>query len=181
MFLSKFSDFSHNGDFPKTPWLPILKQYIHDMNEAWIDSIESRVRALNDLPSKNVQLKKRLDVLGARLRANSVVSYRSPWYVSQSDPLSLIIDDYDRMLTDVYTHLSYLHLLDIYTKNATNNRGYYCRKRSQTRIYLVNTYFPHSYCFRDAAWEWFFTNPSTRPPLHSYLFNYIMSLQDEQK
>lgn len=148
------------------------------MNEAWIDSIESRVRALNDLPRKNVQLKKRLDVLRSRLSSNDT-SYRSPWYVLQRDAFSLIVDDYDRLLTDVYTHLSYLHLLDIYTKNTTNNRGYYCRKRSQTRIYLMNTYYPEAYCFRDAAREWFFSNPSTRPPLHSYLFNYIMSLQDD--
>ena len=169
-------------------WLHILKQYIHGMNEAWIDSLDRRIRERDTslLPSKKVQLKKRLDVLRSRLsissaNASSSPHYHSPWYVSQTDPLSLIIDDYDRVLTDIYTHLSYLHLLDYYTKNVTNNRGYYCRKRSYTRIYLMNTYDPRLYCFRDAAWEWFFTSPQRRPPLHSYLFNYIISLQDEQK
>jgi hypothetical protein len=160
------------------------------MNEAWIDSLDRRIRERDTslLPSKKVQLKKRLDVLRSRLsissanaRSDSVGSYHSPWYVSQTDPLSLIIDDYDRVLTDIYTHLSYLHLLDYYTKTHTHNRGYYCRKRSYTRIYLMNTYDPHSYCFRDAAWEWFFLPPTKRPPLHSYLFNYIISLQDDER
>ena len=158
------------------------------MNEAWIDSLDRRIRERDTflLPSKKVQLKKRLDVLRSRLsissaNASSQPHYHSPWYVSQTDPLSLIIDDYDRVLTDIYTHLSYLHLLDYYTKTDTHNRGYYCRKRSYTRIYLMNTYDPRLYCFRDAAWEWFFLPPTQRPPLHSYLFNYIISLQDEQK
>ena len=166
-------------------WLHILKQYIHGMNEAWIDSLDRRIRERDTslLPSKKVQLKKRLDVLRSRLSASTQSSphYHSPWYVSQTDPLSLIIDDYDRVLTDIYTHLSYLHLLDYYTKNVTNNRGYYCRKRSYTRIYLMNTYDPRLYCFRDAAWEWFFLPPTHRPPLHSYLFNYIISLQDDER
>lgn len=165
-------------------WLHILKQYIHGMNEAWIDSLDRRIKERDTslLPSKKVQLKKRLDVLRSRLNV-SIQShpYRSPWYVSQTDPLSLIIDDYDRVLTDIYTHLSYLHLLDYYTKNHSHNRGYYCRKRSYTRIYLMNTYNPRLYCFREAAWEWFFTSPQRRPPLNSYLFNYIISLQDDER
>ena len=153
------------------------------MNEAWIDSLDRRIRDRDTslLPSKKIQLKKRLDVLRSRLSASSANNYHSPRYVTQIDPITLIIDDYDRMLTDIYMHLSYLHLLDYYTKKVTNNRGYYCRKKSYTRIYLMNTYDPRLYCFRDAAWQWFFTNPSTRPPLNSYLFNYIISLQNEQK
>ena len=157
------------------------------MNEAWIDSLDRRIRDRDTslLPSKKIQLKKRLDVLRSRLSISSANAsphtYKSPRYVTQIDPISLIIDDYDRMLTDIYMHLSYLHLLDYYTKHHTHNRGYYCRKKSYTRIYLMNTYDPRLYCFRDAAWQWFFISPQHRPPLNSYLFNYIISLQNEQK
>ena len=63
-----------------------------------IDSLADRIKAWesNQQPSPKhpnrytapaVQLKKRLDILGARLRANSVSSnsYHSPWYVSPED------------------------------------------------------------------------------------------------
>lgn len=165
-------------------WHAKPNHYNPSMNEAWIDSLDRRIRERDTslLPSKKIQLKKRLDVLRSRLSASTQSSpYHSPRYVSPSDPLSLIIDDYDRVLTDIYMHLSYLHLLDFYTKTHTHNRGYYCRKKSYTRIYLMNTYDPRLYCFRDAAWEWFFTSPQRRPPLNSYLFNYIISLQDDER
>lgn len=177
----KILGFFHNGDFLLTR--QTISLYNLSMEEAWIDKIERKVREFDTPPSRNIQLKKRLDILRSRVGSASVnrnIRYRSPWYIEKYDAFSLIVEDYDYLLTDIYTHLSYLYLLDIHTKNTTHNRGYYCRKRSQIRIYLVNKYEPSSYCFWTAAWEWFFSSPTQRPPLNSYLFNYIMSLQDEQ-
>ena len=168
------------------------------MNSLWIDSLAERIvqweRSIapptpshyNRYTAPAVQLKKRLDILWARLRysKNTSDTYRSPWYVTPEDCRWQIVEDYDKMLTDIYTHLSYLFSLDQYTKTVTHNRGYYCRKRSQTRLYLLNTYFPQTYSMRDQAWERFLT-PSTqlhsRPPLNSFLFNYLISLQDGEK
>ncbi len=165
------------------------------LNSLWIDSLAERIaeweRSITPPPkhpnrytAPAVQLKKRLDILWARLRyekgSDSIVSYKSPWYLSPSDTWSLIINDYDKMLTDIYTHLSYLHSLDQYTSTVTHNRGYYCRKRSQIRLALLNRYFPQSYSMRDAAREWFFTNPHRRQPLNTFLFNYLISLQDDE-
>lgn len=164
------------------------------LNSLWIDSLAERIaeweRSITPPPkhpnrytAPAVQLKKRLDILWARLRYDSHTpdSYKSPWYLSPEDAFSIIVVDYDKMLTDIYTHLSYLHSLDQYTSTVTHNRGYYCRKRSQIRLALLNRYFPQSYSMRDAAREWFFTNPSKRPPLNTFLFNYLISLQDDTK
>lgn len=161
------------------------------MTETRIDSLAERIHAMNRLPSMThhnrytapaVQLKKRLDILWAQLKLDKSQAYTPPRYVSPSDPFSLIINDYDIMMTDVYRHLSYLDTLDQYTHDVTNNRGYYCRKKQQTHIYLLSTYTinPHQfYTMRDTAWEWFFRNPSSRQPLNSFLFNYLISLQDD--
>ena len=130
-----------------------------------------------------VQLKKRLDILWARLRANND-SYHSPWYVDPTDAWTLIVEWYDKMMTDIYQHLSYLHALDRYTKNHTHNRGYYCRKKNQIHDYLISEYTEiptQLYTMWDEAWERFFANPRTRLPLNNHLFNYLMKLQDEQK
>ena len=158
------------------------------MTDTRIDSLAERVHALNQLPSSQhvnrytapaVQLKKRLDILSASL-TNS--SYRSPRYLNPTDPFSLIINDYDIMMTDIYQHLSYLDTLDQYTHDVTNNRWYYCRKKSHTFQYLLSTYTPTPqsvYTMRDVAREWFFTKPSpNRLPLNAFLFNYLISLQD---
>lgn len=165
------------------------------LNSLWIDSLAERIaereRQLTPPPkhpnrytAPAVQLKKRLDILWARLRyerSDCVGYYRSPWYLSPSDAFSIIVVDYDKMLTDIYTHLSYLNSLNQYTSTVTHNRGYYCRKRSQIRLALLNRYFPQSYSMRWPAWEWFFTNPHKRPPLNTFLFNYLISLQDDTK
>lgn len=162
------------------------------MTDTRIDSLAERIHALNDRPSSQhvnrytapaVQLKKRLDILSAQLRVNEAnSSYRSPWYLNPTDPFSLIINDYDIMMTDVYRHLSYLDTLDQYTHDVTNNRWYYCRKKQQTNLYLLSTYTDHPqsvYTMRDVAREWFFTKPSpNRLPLNAFLFNYLISLQD---
>ena len=162
-----------------------------------IDSLADRIKAWelqstpipkhpNRYTAPAVQLKKRLDILGARLRANSVSSnsYHSPWYVSPEDAWWQIIEDYDLALTDIYQHLSYLIALDTYTKQYTNNRWYYCRKKQQTYLYLTSTYTtaPHLlYTMWDVAWDWFFSNPHVRKPLNTTLFYYLISLQDDEK
>lgn len=164
------------------------------MTETRIDSLAERIKVFersNEPDTKHpnrytapaVQLKKRLDILWAQLRANKTnSSYKSPRYVTPDNSFSMIVEDYDIMMTDVYRHLSYLISLDKYTKQVTNNRGYYCRKKQQIHMYLISTYTstPHSvYTMRDVAWEWFFKNPAIRQPLHSFLFNYLISLQDD--
>jgi hypothetical protein len=130
-----------------------------------------------------VQLKKRLDILWARLRVSSTTpsSYHSPWYVDPTDAWTLIVEWYDKMMTDIYQHLSYLHALDRYTKNHTHNRGYYCRKKQQIYIYLSTTYYPILYTMWWVAWDWFFRDPNIRQPLHTTLFNYLMQLQDDKE
>ena len=158
------------------------------LNSLWIDSLAERIaereRAMKPIPrhpnrytSPAYTLKKRLDILWAQLRCPN---YKSPRYLSPSDTWSLIINDYDIMLTDIYRHLSYLHCLNVYTATVTHNRGYYCRKKSQIRLTMLNRYFPQSYSMRWPAWEWFFTNPQHRPPLNTFLFNYLMNLQDDE-
>lgn len=170
------------------------------MNSLWVDSLAERIarreksispppKHPNRYTSPAYTLKKRLDILWAQLRnqsrSDSVGSYRSPWYLSPADAFSIIIVDYDIMLTDIYRHLSYLHCLNVYTSSITHNRGYYCRKKRQIRLTLLNRYTlsPQScYSMRDTAREWFFTKPTPqRPPLNTYLFNYLISKQDETK
>jgi len=149
-----------------------------------IDSMIARVRTL-EWESNPRYLKKRLDVLWARLRVSDTHStYQSPWYVDPTEAYTLIVEDYDKMLMDVYQHLSYLIALDIYTRDVTNNRWYYCRKKQQTYMYLTATYTNTPrllYTMWDYAWWWFFDNPYTRQPLNTALFYYLISLQDDGK
>lgn len=166
------------------------------MNSLWIDSLAERIcqreRSISPLPpshhnrytSPAYTLKKRLDILGARLRVCKADStYKSPLSPTPADTWWLIIEDYDMLLTDIYTRISYLHALDQYTFQVTHNRGYYCRKKSQTRLYLLNTYWlspPQTYSMRDQARERFFSPLPSRPPLNTFLFNYLISLQDDK-
>lgn len=160
-----------------------------------IDSLADRIKAweYNQKPDPKhpnrytapaVQLKKRLDILWARLRYNATNSnYKSPWYVSPEDAWWQIVEDYDLALTDIYQHLSYLIALDTYTKTVTNNRWYYCRKKQQTYLYLNSTYTltpTRLYTMWDEAWDWFFSNPHVRKPLNTTLFYYLISLQDDR-
>lgn len=162
-----------------------------------IDSLADRIKAWelqaapmpkhpNRYTAPAVQLKKRLDILGARLRYDSVKSstYHSPWYVSPDDARSMIVDDYDKMLTDIYQHLSYLNSLDLYTRLVTNNRWYYSRKKQQTYLYLESVYTSTPnllFTMWEQAWDWFFSNPHVRKPLNTTLFYYLISLQDDEK
>ena len=150
------------------------------MASIWIDVMIDRVRAFEKETSPRY-LKKRLDILWARLKNNQ---YQSPWYVDPSDAWTLIVSNYDSMMTDIYQHLSYLISLDQYTKNVTNNRWYYCRKKQHVYQYLTSVYTTTPYLLYtmwDIAWEWFFRNPYTRQPLNTTLFYYLMSLQDGKK
>ena len=157
-----------------------------------IDSLADRIRSweLSNAPeikhpnrytAPAVQLKKRLEILWARLRTSS--QYHSPWYVSPQDAWWQIVEDYDLALTDIYQHLSYLIALDTYTRVYTNNRWYYSRKKQQTYLYLTATYTinPHQlYTMWDIAWDWFFSNPHVRKPLNTTLFYHLMELQDDK-
>ena len=160
------------------------------MANARIDSLAERIKERENQASPTpkhpnrytapaVQLKKRLDVLWAQLR---YPTYKSPWYATPADTWWLIIQSYDIALTDIYRHLSYLISLDTYTHTVTHNRGYYCRKKQETQLYLISEYGANPtqiYTMRDKAREWFFSS-NPRQPLHTFLFNYLISLQDEQ-
>ena len=148
----------------------------------WIEEIERRIGSA-DPKERQPLLKKRLDILAAQLRSTSSSVY-APRYVTPADCRGQIVFSYDEMMTDVYKHLSYLHLLNYYTKQYTNNRWYYSRKRKQIHDTLISRYTstPHQlYTMRTAAWEWFFMNPSIRKPLHYYLFYYLIWLQDDKE
>lgn len=158
--------------------------------QGWIEEIERRMVGSATDPSiqkeRQPLLKKRLDILAAQLRyaASNTAAHHSLRYVTPADCRGQIVSSYDEMMTDVYKHLSYLQLLNYYTKQYTNNRWYYSRKRKSIHATLISRYTStphHLYTMRTAAWEWFFTNPSIRKPLHYYLFYYLIWLQDDRK
>jgi hypothetical protein len=156
-------------------------------------SVQSKTAHPNRYTSPAYALKKRLDVLWARIGRASTSSHDSApsfRYVNNTDAWTLIVAEYDRILTDVYNVIMYIITLDRYTSTVTHNRGYYCRKKKQLYWNLKSEYTANPkqlYPFRDVARDRFFTNtnsiPSTkwRIPLNNYLFNYLMKLQDEQK
>jgi hypothetical protein len=155
--------------------------------QGWIEEIERRIGSSDPkerqplLKKRQSLLKKRLDILAAQLRSSNHPTLR---YVTPADCRGQIVSSYDEMMTDVYKHLSYLQLLNYYTKQYTNNRWYYSRKRKSIHATLISRYTStphHLYTMRTAAWEWFFMNPSTRKPLHYYLFYYLIWLQDDKK
>lgn len=164
----------------------------------WIDEMRNRIQRSWATPDpawyrKQALLKKRLDVLAAQLRSASKVftastsstsSTTTAWYVTQSDCWGQIVQSYDIMMTDVYKTLSYLQLLDYYTKRYTNNRWYYSRKSKQLYNVLETRYTStpdRLYTMWQAAREWFFTEPTRRKPLHYYLFYHLLSLQNDDK
>ena len=158
-------------------------QEITDRIAAWENKNKTPAKHPNRFTNQSAQLKKRLEILGARL-SNTQSQYKPFWYSDPTDPWTLVVAEYDRVLTDVYNHLEYLILLNTYTHKITKNRGYYSRKKSAIHEALIATYTedPHQiYTMRDQAWEWFFAQPTTRLPLNNHLFNYLMQLQDAKK
>jgi len=168
---------------------------IEDLTERMIvrerkTSVQSKTAHPNRYTSPAYALKKRLDVLWARIGRASTSSHDSApsfRYVNNADAWTLIVAEYDRVLTDVYNVIMYIITLDRYTSTVTHNRGYYCRKKKQLYWNLKSEYTANPkqlYPFRDVARDRFFTNVHsghTRIPLNNYLFNYLMKLQDEQK
>ena len=202
MLLSKFRKIPITGPgYPElhiknqiSSWHAKPFQYISVMTTARIQTLTERiavrenknkdpVKHPNRFTSQSVQLKKRLEILWARLSnpAYQSTTYR---YTNPIDPWTLIVSDYDKILTDIYNNILYLITLDQYTYLYTHNRGYYCRKKNQIHDYLISEYTEiptQLYTMWDEAWERFFANPRTRLPLNNHLFNYLMKLQDEQK
>lgn len=121
--------------------------------------------------TESVQLKKKLEVLWAKLKLPITSYYRSVWYTDNANPLALISSDYDIMLTDIWMHLSYLNALDEYTRSYTKNRGYYWRKKQAIHTRLDSLYTPSLYTFRTEAWEYRLQAPTRqRQPLNEILF-----------
>ena len=93
--------------------------------QGWIEEIERRIGSSDPkgghplLKKRQSLLKKRLDILAAQLRSSTHPTLR---YVTPADCRGQIVSSYDEMMTDVYKHLSYLQLLNYYTKQYTNNR-----------------------------------------------------------
>lgn len=154
------------------------------MASEWIETLQTQIRTWEEKyePTKpashpnrhtteSVQLKKKLEILWAKLKHPITSYYRPVWYADETNPLAIIATDYDMMLTDIWIHLSYLISLDTYTHLYTKNRGYYCRKKKEIHSYLLSSYNPSLYTFRAAAREYRLQAPNLqRRSLNEVLF-----------
>lgn len=107
----------------------------------------------------------------------------SQFTTNPSDAWTIVVSDYDRILTKIWTSLLYLIYLDTYTRNITHNRGYYTRKRNQIYDDLLTEHTNRPdlmYTFWEPAWEYRLQAPNMqRLPLYTVLLNFLLAKQDE--
>lgn len=157
------------------------------MNSQRIDELISKIaaweRTYNETTSPVLQ-KKKLDILLSRLSRPEYLM-PSQFTTNPSDAWTIIVSDYDSIITKIRTSLSYIILLDVYTKTFTHNRGYYSRKRKQIYEGLLaeHTERPELlYSFREAAWSYRLQPPTLqRLPLYTVLLNFLLTTQEENE